>query len=144
MLTYYYYLFIRKGKKSSNKQASSSSTLETGISSLTINNEKSAPKIIKSTALDCTLLKNEGDEEEDWYDRITVKIIDLGNACAIDGKFSHVIQTRQYRSPEVIVGLPWNDRADIWSLGCLVFELITGDYLFDPRSDSKYGKDDGK
>ncbi|CAO3644345.1 unnamed protein product [Cunninghamella blakesleeana] len=131
-----------KGKKSSNKQTSSSSTLETGLSSLTISNAKPAPKIIKSTALDCTLLKNEGEEEEDWYDRITVKIIDLGNACAIDGKYSHVIQTRQYRSPEVIVGLPWNDRADIWSLGCLVFELITGDYLFDPRSDSKYGKDD--
>ncbi|CAO3624252.1 unnamed protein product [Cunninghamella echinulata] len=134
----------KKGKQqSSNNHTSSPSTsLENGMSSLSVNDEKATPKIIKSTALDCTLLKNEGEEEEDWYDRITVKIIDLGNACAINGNYSHVIQTRQYRSPEVIVGLTWNERADIWSLGCLVFELITGDYLFDPHSDSKYGKDD--
>jgi serine/threonine protein kinase len=86
---------------------------------------------------------NQADDEA-WHDRITVKIVDLGNACRIDGNFKHVIQTRQYRSPEVIIGMIWNDRADIWSLGCLVFELLTGDYLFDPRADTKYGKDDGK
>ncbi|KAI8331584.1 kinase-like domain-containing protein [Chlamydoabsidia padenii] len=102
------------------------------------------PTIIRSSALDCTALMNDtGDDNDDsWHDRITVKIVDLGNACRVDGHFKHVIQTRQYRSPEVIIGMAWNDRADIWSLGCLVFELLTGDYLFDPRADTKYGKDD--
>jgi serine/threonine-protein kinase SRPK3 len=33
--------------------------------------------------------------------------------------------------------------ADIWSLSCLIFELLTGDYLFDPREHSKYSRDEG-
>ncbi|ORZ13076.1 kinase-like domain-containing protein [Absidia repens] len=102
----------------------------------------SPPMIIRSEALDCTTMMNTDEQEDSWHDKITVKIVDLGNACRVDGKFKHVIQTRQYRSPEVIVGMVWNDRADIWSLGCLVYELLTGDYLFDPRIDSKYGKDE--
>jgi len=32
----------------------------------------------------------------------------------------------------------------MWSLGCLVFELLTGDYLFDPQGGGRYTKDDGK
>ncbi|CAO3583101.1 unnamed protein product [Absidia cylindrospora] len=102
----------------------------------------SPPMIIRSEALDCTTMVDTDEQEDAWHDKITVKIVDLGNACRVDGKFKHVIQTRQYRSPEVIVGMVWNDRADIWSLGCLVYELLTGDYLFDPRIDSKYGKDE--
>ncbi|CAO3588022.1 unnamed protein product [Absidia cylindrospora] len=106
------------------------------------NQRSSLPVIIRSSALDITAMMDTDEDDESWHDRITVKIVDLGNACRADGKFKHLIQTRQYRSPEVIVGMSWNDRADIWSLGCLVFELLTGDYLFDPRADSKHGKDD--
>ena len=57
--------------------------------------------------------------------------------------FTDDIQTRQYRCPEVILGARWGPSADIWSVACVVFELITGgDYLFDPASGSRYGKDD--
>lgn len=73
---------------------------------------------------------------------ITVKIADLGNACWTNRHFSNDIQTRQYRSPEVLLGSNWGASADIWSMGCLVFELLNGDYLFDPHSGEKYGKDD--
>lgn len=73
---------------------------------------------------------------------ITVKIADLGNACWTNRHFSNDIQTRQYRSPEVLLGSSWGASADIWSMGCLVFELLNGDYLFDPHSGEKYGKDD--
>ena len=41
--------------------------------------------------------------------------------------------TRQYRAPEVLVGYPYHTAIDVWSTACLVFELITGDYLFDPK-----------
>ena len=41
--------------------------------------------------------------------------------------------TRQYRAPEVLVGYPYHTAIDLWSTACLVFELITGDYLFDPK-----------
>ncbi|KAK9775514.1 putative Protein kinase domain-containing protein [Seiridium cardinale] len=73
---------------------------------------------------------------------INVKIADLGNACWVSHHFTNDIQTRQYRSPEVILGGKWGASTDIWSMAAMVFELITGDYLFDPQSGTKYGKDD--
>ncbi|KAJ3155414.1 serine/threonine protein kinase, CMGC group [Geranomyces michiganensis] len=75
-------------------------------------------------------------------ERIKVKIADLGNACWVDHHFTNDIQTRQYRSPEAILGAAYNRSADIWSVGCMVFELLTGDYLFDPQAGSRYTKDD--
>lgn len=82
------------------------------------------------------------DEEIDKHDIISVKIADLGNACWCYRHFTDDIQTRQYRSPEVIVGGEWGTSTDIWSVGCLIFELITGDYLFEPTQGSSFGKDD--
>ncbi len=70
---------------------------------------------------------------------IRVVIVDLGNACWTHKHFSDDIQTRQYRSPEVIVGMRYGTSADIWSLACITFELLTGDLLFDPRSDTDRG-----
>ncbi|KAK4684575.1 serine/threonine-protein kinase SRPK3, partial [Tremellales sp. Uapishka_1] len=75
-------------------------------------------------------------------ERITVKIADLGNACWVDHHFTNDIQTRQYRCPEIILGTRWGPSADIWSAACLIFELLTGDYLFDPQPGNKYDKDD--
>ncbi|KAL8718556.1 MAG: hypothetical protein Q9225_004328 [Loekoesia sp. 1 TL-2023] len=75
-------------------------------------------------------------------DTISVKIADLGNACWVGHHFTNDIQTRQYRSPEVILGSRWGASTDVWSMAAMVFELITGDYLFDPQSGTKYGKDD--
>ncbi|KAI9142780.1 kinase-like domain-containing protein [Paraphysoderma sedebokerense] len=73
---------------------------------------------------------------------IDVKIADLGNACWVDHHFTNDIQTRQYRSPEVILGGKWGTSADLWSAGCMLFELLTGDYLFDPQPGQRYTKDD--
>ncbi|GAB7363615.1 hypothetical protein MBLNU230_g4186t1 [Neophaeotheca triangularis] len=81
-------------------------------------------------------------EKEDGFDVISVKIADLGNACWVGHHFTNDIQTRQYRSPEVILGAKWGASTDVWSMAAMVFELITGDYLFDPQSGTKYGKDD--
>jgi len=79
----------------------------------------------------------------DGFERITVKIADLGNACWTDHHFTDDIQTRQYRCPEVILGAKWGASADTWSAASLIFELLTGgDYLFDPQSGTKYSKDD--
>lgn len=81
---------------------------------------------------------NRGEE-----DLISVKIADLGNATYSLHHFTDQIQTRQYRSPEIILqSKRWGASTDIWSLGCIIFELITGDYLFDPKSGSSFGRDD--
>ena len=71
-----------------------------------------------------------------------VAVVDLGNACWRHKHFTEDIQTRQYRSPEVIVGAPYDTSADVWSLACVVFELLTGDLLFDPRAGGDYDRDE--
>lgn len=73
---------------------------------------------------------------------LDARICDLGNACWVDRQFTNDIQTRQYRSPEVILGSKYDTSADIWSLACIVFELATGDVLFDPRSGKDYDRDE--
>ncbi|KAJ3347400.1 serine/threonine protein kinase, CMGC group, partial [Kappamyces sp. JEL0680] len=73
---------------------------------------------------------------------VRVKIADLGNSCWTHKHFTMDIQTRQYRSPEVILGQKYDTSTDLWSFGCIIFELLTGDFLFDPKSGSKYNKDD--
>jgi serine/threonine protein kinase len=73
-----------------------------------------------------------------------VKIVDLGNACWTYKHFTDYITTRQYRSPEAIVEFEYSTAVDIWSLACITFELITGEYLFDPRADKNgaYSRDE--
>ena len=73
---------------------------------------------------------------------IQVKICDIGNACWFNYHFSTIIQTRQYRSPEVILGINYNETSDIWSLACIIYELITGDFLFNPESGPNFCKND--
>lgn len=73
---------------------------------------------------------------------VEVKIADLGNACWVDKHFTEDIQTRQYRSLEVIIGAGYDTSADIWSTACMSFELATGDYLFEPHSGENYTRDD--
>lgn len=76
------------------------------------------------------------------HESVAFKIADLGNACWVDRHFSDDIQTRQYRSPEVIIGSGYDPTADLWSLACMVFELVTGDYLFDPKASDEYPRDE--
>lgn len=75
--------------------------------------------------------------------RFSVKIADLGNATYSHSHFTNQIQTRQYRSPEIILKYKaWGALTDIWSLGCIIFELITGDFLFDPYDGKLFDKDE--
>lgn len=56
-------------------------------------------------------------------------------ACHLLSPISYV-QTRYYRSPETVLRLPWNEKIDIWSLGCVAAELHHGYPLF-PAQDEK-------
>ena len=55
-----------------------------------------------------------------------IKVIDFGSATFSDQYHSTVVSTRHYRAPEVILGLGWSFEADIWSIGCILVELVTG------------------
>jgi serine/threonine-protein kinase SRPK3 len=64
----------------------------------------------------------------------TCKLADLGNACPINRPYTSDIQTRQYRAPEVLLRGGYGPPVDLWSVGCVAFEALTGDFLFDPKS----------
>eukprot|EP00929_Paragymnodinium_shiwhaense_P117612 TRINITY_DN8843_c0_g1_i2.p1 TRINITY_DN8843_c0_g1~~TRINITY_DN8843_c0_g1_i2.p1 ORF type:complete len:1073 (+),score=251.67 TRINITY_DN8843_c0_g1_i2:149-3367(+) len=64
------------------------------------------------------------------YSRCEVKVIDFGSSCFLDDTLSSYVQSRSYRAPEVILGLPYDQKVDIWSLGCIIAELWTGYVLF--------------
>uniref|UniRef100_A0A5B7BXV7 Putative ATP-binding protein n=1 Tax=Davidia involucrata TaxID=16924 RepID=A0A5B7BXV7_DAVIN len=64
------------------------------------------------------------------YSRCEVKVIDLGSSCFETDHLCSYVQSRSYRAPEVILGLPYDKKIDIWSLGCILAELCTGSVLF--------------
>lgn len=59
-----------------------------------------------------------------------VKVIDFGSSCFTDKKLFTYIQSRFYRSPEVILGQRYETAIDMWSLGCVLAELATGHPIF--------------
>lgn len=59
-----------------------------------------------------------------------IKLIDFGNATYEDEHHSAIINTRQYRGPEVLLSLGWDERSDLWSIGCILMELYAGEQLF--------------
>ncbi|KAJ1797334.1 serine/threonine protein kinase, CMGC, dual-specificity [Coemansia sp. RSA 2399] len=59
-----------------------------------------------------------------------IKVIDLGSSCFETERVYTYIQSRFYRAPEVILGLPYGTGIDMWSLGCIVAEMLTGYPLF--------------
>lgn len=62
--------------------------------------------------------------------RSGVKVIDFGSSCRSNKRMYSYIQSRFYRSPEVMLGLPYSVAIDVWSLGCILAEMHTGEPLF--------------
>ncbi|KAJ9534697.1 hypothetical protein QJQ45_013058 [Haematococcus lacustris] len=60
----------------------------------------------------------------------SIKVIDFGSATFEDQYHSSIVSTRHYRAPEVILGMGWTYPCDLWSVGCIIIELLTGDALF--------------
>ena len=73
---------------------------------------------------------------------LRIKIVDFGNGCWTHKHFTNNIQTREYRSPEVILGIEYKSNTDIWSLACMIFEMLTNTFLFKPRKGDNYEKND--
>mmetsp|Transcript_6919 Transcript_6919/g.9595 ORF Transcript_6919/g.9595 Transcript_6919/m.9595 type:complete len:164 (-) Transcript_6919:367-858(-) len=67
-----------------------------------------------------------------------IRLIDFGGATFEDDHHSRIINTRQYRSPEVMFGLGWSYPSDLWSIGCILAELYTGELLFKTHEDMEH------
>lgn len=84
------------------------------------------PENILLVSDDATHLENETYNKTVEQESSRIKLIDFGSAC-IEGKstFSY-IQSRFYRSPEVMIGINYDSAIDMWSLGCVAAELFLG------------------
>ena len=59
-----------------------------------------------------------------------IKIIDFGSSCFQDERVYTYIQSRFYRAPEIILGIPYTCSIDMWSFGCIMAEFCIGFPLF--------------
>ena len=57
-------------------------------------------------------------------------MIDYGSATYASDRRKGIINTRQYRAPEVLMNMEWDEESDIWGVACIAMELFTGDLLF--------------
>ncbi|KAK6455425.1 serine/threonine protein kinase [Scheffersomyces xylosifermentans] len=89
-----------------------SSTIIAGYLNLSSATPKKAPKYSK-------VLKNP-----------LIQIIDFGSAIFNDEYHSSIVSTRHYRAPEIVLGVGWSFPCDMWSIGCILVELIIGEPLF--------------
>lgn len=81
---------------------------------------------------------NRGDKVVREPKSTAVRLIDFGGATFEDDHHARMINTRQYRAPEVILGLPWSYPADMWSVVCILAELYTGELLFGTHEDIEH------
>jgi len=66
---------------------------------------------------------------DNYFKNPIVKLTDFGTMIKF-GETNMTIQTRYYRAPEIILGNKFNEKIDLWSLGCTIYELATGKILF--------------
>jgi len=59
-----------------------------------------------------------------------IKLIDFGSSCYVKEQYYTYIQSRFYRAPEIMLGIPYTTAIDMWSLGCIVYECLTGLPIF--------------
>lgn len=78
---------------------------------------------------------------ETCFSNPIVKLTDFGTMLKF-GETNGTIQTRYYRAPEIILGHKFNEKIDLWSLGCTIYELATGKILFYTCKDEQINKYD--
>ena len=67
-----------------------------------------------------------------------VKVCDFGSATLLsECELTPYLVSRFYRAPEVMLGMQYNEQVDLWSVGCVLYELYTGKILFDGKNNNE-------
>ncbi|CAG7988022.1 unnamed protein product [Penicillium olsonii] len=70
--------------------------------------------------------------------RNLLKICDLGSAFpATDAPTAPYLASRFYRAPEIMLGIPFDFAVDVWAIGCTLYELYAGHFLFTGRDNNQ-------
>lgn len=70
-----------------------------------------------------------------YPNKSSIKIIDFGSAIQQRGHHVEYVQSRFYRAPEVLLGCEYNEKIDMWSLGCILAEMFLGTPIFPASSE---------
>ncbi len=117
---------------------------------MTKNKKKLAPEIkskirkkIHAALIDMMDENNENQYlcDDIYIENPQIKLTDFGFYCHKDQYFHEPFGTRYYMAPEIILMADCSEKVDIWALGCMLYELTTGEILFDPHSDEKGSTD---
>jgi serine/threonine protein kinase len=108
------------------------------ITKIIIHFMKTEMKDVKRQMKQCKVSSN-------YINNINIKLCDFNLVINTDdGKIGDKdvqIQTRYYRAPEIILKAGLHKKSYYWSLGCVFFELLTGDILFNPEKDKSITRD---
>jgi len=137
-----------RNKNKVNKFASANAIKEI-MNQMEMGNELENNNRYKSSS-DEYMTESESDEEDKNYfpikekyfvDNIKIRLSDFGSCYEISDSMNNKIQTRYYMAPEIILNHQFNETCDIWSVGCMVYELLTGEILFDPDKKKRFNRD---
>lgn len=78
-------------------------------------------------------LISENSDSKSSTNLIDTRLIDFGSFQSSTTWHANIATSRRYRAPEILLGLRWGKECDIWSLGCILMELATGDIDFDHK-----------
>jgi serine/threonine-protein kinase SRPK3 len=81
------------------------------------------------------------DVDNKYIENICVKISDFGSYCSDNDIMKDTFGTQYYMAPEMIVMSDCRKAVDIWALGCILYELLTGELLFEPDGEDQYTTD---
>ena len=77
-----------------------------------------------------SIISDNGCDINELFKDLQIKITDMGNSILPGHKKKCSIQTCYYRAPEILLGINYDTSIDIWALGCTMYELLTGNILF--------------
>jgi len=109
--------------------------------------------ILTSLQNDCKQILNNINITQDFIKnylkdfKFSIKICDYGTALQMGDKTIYKKHTSYYKSPKIILKYPLDKTYDFWSLGCTLYELITGNILFDPfdnEIEDKFGENEDR
>jgi serine/threonine protein kinase len=83
------------------------------------------------------IMISEGDGASSEPADFALKLIDFGSACEESRPLFTYIQSRYYRAPEIVLGIPYTTAIDMWSFGCVLCELANGYPIFPASSEGE-------